>query len=181
MKILITGADGFLGKNLIIRLEQIKKYEILIFTKKNNAKDLEKYILEADVVFHLAGINRSGDSNDFIEANIGLTREICEAIKRSNKEITLIYSSSTQAGQDSIYGTTKLESEKILEELCSNKKVNVSIYRLPGIFGKWSKPNYNSVVATFCHNLATGVPIYISEPNKIIQLFCIMGIIIFRF
>jgi UDP-2-acetamido-2,6-beta-L-arabino-hexul-4-ose reductase len=170
MKILITGADGFLGKNLVIHLKELNKYEIIKFTKKNNIKDLENFIFEADVVFHLAGVNRSDNPGEFSRVNVELTRFICDVIRRANKKITLIYSSSKQALQDSVYGMTKLEGEKIVEELCINKNVNVYIYRLPGIFGKWSKPNYNSVVATFCHNKANGIPIYISEPERMVDL-----------
>ena len=155
MNILVTGSEGFVAKNLIIKLKHLK-YNIIKFNKKNNLKELKNKILKSDVIFHLAGENRSNNEKDFLKNNVNLSKKISEFIIIKKLKKKIIFSSSTQVktNKQSIYAKTKLIAEKELIK-CS-KKTNsvVSIYRIPNVYGKWSKENYNSVFATFAHNIS---------------------------
>ena len=156
LNILITGANGFLGKNLLCRLNELNNFSISILTKSSSLIDSRKKISEADFIFHLAGENRSERDADFIENNHLLTKLICGTLLESKKTTPVVFSSSTQVKEkeEGIYGKTKRLAEKELESLQKNNSNHIVILRLPGIFGKWSKPNYNSVVSTFCYKAA---------------------------
>lgn len=173
-KVLITGASGFIGKNLIIRLGEIECLEALTFTRENEINELPDLIRQVDFIFHLAGINRPNDPQDFLIGNSSLTRELCDAVLKVYEcygiKIPIIYSSSTQAECQNLYGQSKLSAEKYLFELREKYDFPVYIYRLPNVFGKWGKPNYNSVISTFCHNIARGIPININSPKSELTL-----------
>ena len=177
MNILITGYNGFIGKNFIQSLENKKKNNIFKFGKENNIGDLEKFIFKCDIIFHLAGENRNKNKEKFISNNINLTSEIVNIIKKKKKKTYLIFSSTNQVGKkNNIYSKTKLSAEKILKKN-SSSLFHVKIYRLSNIFGKWSKPNYNSAVATFCHNISRNKKIRLSKFNEYLELLYIDDVI----
>ena len=169
MKVLITGANGFLGKNLLVHLNE-RGIETVSFTREMSVEQLSKCLNGTDFVFHLAGVNRSKDPNEFETGNKELTEQLCDAIRTTGRPIPVMYSSSIQVNSDNLYGTSKKAAEQSLIALESETGSPVYIYRLPNVFGKWSKPNYNSVVATFCHNIANDLEIQINDPDAIISL-----------
>lgn len=171
MKILITGANGFLGKNMLSQLVTRKDdIKVVCFTRNNNISELPGLLNDVDFVFHFAGVNRPRDPNEFIISNISLTEtlynESCNSAKSSGKKIRIIFTSSIQAELDNSYGKSKLAAEKIL--LSVNFKVDVSsyIFRLPNVFGRWCKPNYNSMISTFCYNIARDLPIVVHKHDS---------------
>lgn len=169
MNILITGSNGFIGKSFARYLKNHTNHNIYEFNKNDHLINIEKIISIIDIVFHFAGINRSEEKTDFKKVNIDLTRKICMIISR-NPNITLFYASSIQIHLNNHYGNSKREAEKICLELQNKFKNRIQILRLPGVFGNGCKPNYNSVVATFCHNVANNIELNIIEPNKEIEL-----------
>lgn len=180
-RILVTGAEGFIGKNLCFRLGEIPGVEILKFTRGDDVETLRSLIAESDAVVHLAGENRPTNPDAFMEINHGLTANLCDAIREevnsTGRKVPIVFASSSQSTLDNPYGRSKLAGEQVLENLADEADVSVSVFRLPGVFGKWSKPNYNSVVATFCHNIARAIPIHISEPDKAISLVYIDDVV----
>jgi UDP-2-acetamido-2,6-beta-L-arabino-hexul-4-ose reductase len=170
MKILVTGSNGFIGKNLIVRLSEIEGFQVLPFTRSNSNEDLAFFVDQCDAIVHLAGVNRPDDIEAFSRVNVDLTARLCEMIVSKNRKIPLIVSSSTQAILANSYGESKLRSEKLCEKFSLSSNNPVKIFRLPGVFGKWCRPNYNSVVATFCHNTAHHLPIQISDPSACVRL-----------
>jgi UDP-2-acetamido-2,6-beta-L-arabino-hexul-4-ose reductase len=170
LRVLITGSKGFIGKNLVLRLQELKIYKIIEFTRNESIDLLPALVSGVDVVIHLAGENRPKDEQDFIRVNTNLTRSICDAIQASGRLIPLLLASSTQAEQDHPYGRSKLTAEELVEELVLKTESPAIIYRLPGVFGKWCRPNYNSVVATFCHNIANDLPVQITDASARIHL-----------
>ncbi len=177
MKVLITGANGFIGKNLIVSLKREEKIEILTFSRESTFDDLKAQIKQADFIFHLAGINRPKDDSEFDVGNSDLTATICDLILDEKCNIPIVYTSSTQAEQDNAYGRSKLKAETHLMSLHNNTGNDVYIYRLPNVFGKWCKPDYNSVVATFCHNIANNLPIEIHNPDAKLNLVHIGSVV----
>ena len=177
-KVLITGANGFIGKNLAINLKE-DNIDILTFLRGDSDDLLMKKLKEADIVVHLAGENRPNSSDMFERVNVGLTAKIAEHLININSDIPIIFASSTQAQLNNLYGRSKLNAENLLEDLSMKNGNPVSIYRLPGVFGKWCRPNYNSVVATFSYNVANGLPIKVNDPKKILQLVYIDDVIKF--
>ena len=180
-RILVTGANGFIGKNLTIHLNELSGVTVKTFNRGDEAANLPKLIAEVDVVVHLAGENRPADEGAFQEVNAGLTIQICEAVKseisNSGRYVPLILTSSTQAEQDNPYGRSKLAAEQAVQSLANESSNPVAIYRLPGVFGKWCKPNYNSVVATFCHNKAHDLPVKINDDSASVRLVYIDDVI----
>jgi UDP-2-acetamido-2,6-beta-L-arabino-hexul-4-ose reductase len=167
--VLITGADGFIGKNLAISLERYPNVNILKYTRSTDA-DLAQLVSDSDIIFHLAGINRPKHEREFKVGNSDLTQQLCEAVKAAEKPIPLILTSSIQIEKDSSYGKSKLLAELHVLNLYAETNNPVFIYRLPNVFGKWCKPNYNSVVATFCYNIANGLPLEIHDPSHVVDL-----------
>ena len=172
MNILVTGSNGFLGKSLIKYLKNNTHHKIHEFSKDDKLSDLEKLILKIDIVFHFAGVNQTSDKINFEKINVGLTKKICKIIQK-NRNTTLFYASSIQANYDNHYGISKRKAEKICLNLQKHFQNKVYILRLPGIFGVGSKPNYNSVVATFCFNTVNKIKLKIIEPEKEIDLLFI--------
>ena len=163
MKVLITGADGFIAKNLIEHLKRDENLHLYSFTKNDSCSILDAYLKEADFVFHLAGVNRPQNIDEFYEGNRDLTKQIVDTLTQLEKKTPVLFSSSTQATLENDYGRSKKEAEDILLEYAQKTKSSMFIYRLPNVFGKWCKPNYNSVVATWCHNIANDLPIAVNN------------------
>lgn len=170
MRLLVTGAFGFIGKNLTLRLQEDSSVSIATFGRADTLAGLESALESVDAIVHLAGENRPSDPAAYEEGNANLTRTLCCMLKAANNKVPLILASSSQAELGNAYGNSKLAAEHAVEDLANDNGNPVAIYRLPGVFGKWCKPNYNSVVATFCHNLANDLPIQISDSAKSIRL-----------
>ncbi len=170
MRVLVTGAQGFIGKNLVVRLRERAGTDVVEFTRGDAVDGLSQLLRDVDAVIHLAGENRPADPADFLRGNAELTESLCAAIRQAARPIPLIISSSTQVELDNPYGRSKLAAEQAVERLAHETGNPVAIYRLPGVFGKWCKPQYNSVVATFCHNLARGLPIRVDNPETRLRL-----------
>lgn len=169
-KILITGGRGFLGRNLATHLSAHADYEISIFDQPDQIEQLKASLLQADVVFHLAGVNRPPDPNQFESENFGMTEQICGILREAGRSPKIVFSSSVQAEQNNPYGISKLKAEQALRQFAVETGSQVRIYRLKNLFGKWCRPNYNSVTATFCHNIANDLAIAISDPTREIEL-----------
>jgi len=176
MNVLVTGSNGFIGKNLIVRLNELS-IQVAAYTRKNSTQDLEGLIKDADCIVHLAGENRPKDEKDFDIVNAGLTTSICDAVRSSGKKISIILASSTQADLDNAYGKSKLDAEVAVKALEIDIGCPVHVYRLPGVFGKWCKPNYNSVVATFCHNISHDLPVQVNNPDFELSLVYIDDVV----
>ena len=174
MKVLITGAGGFIGKNLQLHLAERKDVEVVCFTREHSSAQLPNLLQGVDFVFHLAGINRPQDPQEFVTGNVDLTQALCRAVgaiaAAIGKKVPVVYTSSTQADRNNAYGVSKLGAESVLFQLRREHGVPVHIFRLPNVFGKWCKPNYNSVVVTFCYNIARDLPIQVSDPATPITL-----------
>lgn len=170
MRVLITGSQGFIGKNLLVRLGERVGVDVLQFVRGDSLQTLSELVAQADAIVHLAGVNRPLEIADFTRINSDLTKALCDAILVSGRQIPLILASSTQAELDNPYGLSKLAAEQVVEQLANETGNPVIIYRLPGVFGKWCKPNYNSVVATFCYNIANDLPIQIKDPGGSVPL-----------
>ena len=170
MNILVTGAKGFIGKNLVAELRNRGYNDIFEYTRESDPLLLDKYTKECDFVFHLAGINRPKDENEFMEGNFGFTSQLLELLKKHGNNAPVLITSSIQADKDNPYGKSKKAGEELLFNHYKEAGAKVYVYRLPNIFGKWSKPNYNTVVATFCHNIARGLDVQINNPDAELNL-----------
>ena len=169
MKIIVTGSQGFIGKNLCVYLKE-KQHEVLEIHRETPQGDIVSLLSLADFVFHLAGINRPLDPNEFKLGNVDLTRFIVDTLSDLNRDIPLVFTSSTQAEFDNDYGLSKLAAEKLIQSYSDITGAASYIYRLPNVFGKWCNPNYNSFVSTFCYNVLNNINIKINEPSKLVRL-----------
>jgi UDP-2-acetamido-2,6-beta-L-arabino-hexul-4-ose reductase len=168
MNLLITGTSGFLGSNLLSILKHETKHNITILKRPyEKTFPTDQHF---DICIHLGGVNRPPLPSDFTEGNVHSTAQLCNLLQRSSSPPIIVYASSVQALSDNDYGKSKLAAEAIIEEYSSLTGTAAYILRLPGIFGKWCLPNYNSVVATFCQNIANDVPVQIHDPNSPIKL-----------
>ena len=165
MKILVTGAKGFIGKNLIAELKTTTNHEIFEYDQDTEYSLLQRYCQEANFVFHLAGVNRPKEQAEFMSGNFGFTSELLELLKQYQNNCPVMISSSIQAALDNPYGQSKKAGEELLFSYSEETGANVLIYRFPNVFGKWCRPNYNSAVATFCHNIAHDLPIQVNDPS----------------
>ena len=167
MKALITGADGFIGRNLCQHLAERPGLEVVRFTRAHTVAELPQLMRGVQFVFHLAGVNRPQDPQEFFTGNAQLTEQLAQALQTemtaSGRAIPLVYTSSTQAARDNSYGVSKRAAEETLQALRARTNAPVHVFRLPNVFGKWCRPNYNSAVATFCHHIARGQPIRIDD------------------
>ncbi|MER1696272.1 NAD-dependent epimerase/dehydratase family protein, partial [Proteus mirabilis] len=163
MKILVTGADGFIGKNLCVRLEE-NNFELIKIDRDSSKHDLELGLINANFIFHLAGVNRPKNEYEFHEGNASLTEEITHFLIKNNKKTPIMLSSSIQVNNDNKYGESKKLAENHIEAYGLKTDASYYIYRLPNVFGKWCRPNYNSFIATFCHNIANDIDIIINSP-----------------
>ena len=170
MRVLITGSEGFIGKNLAVRLGELEGYVVIGFDREDTLADLGERVKLADAVIHLAGVNRPKDVREFTEGNADLTARLCEFIAASGRKIPLLVASSIQADRATPYGDSKRAAEETAAELANRTGNPVVIYRLPNVFGKWCRPNYNSVVATFCHNIANDLPVQINDESTQLSL-----------
>ena len=176
MKVLVTGANGFIGKNLLVRLKE-EDIEYTTFLRSDSVSCLESKIKNSDFIVHLAGINRPENESEFIEGNTNLTKNIVAALEKNKLQVPIIFSSSIQAELDNPYGSSKKLAEVALNQLSENNGNLVYNFRLPNVFGKWCRPNYNSVVATFCYNTINSLPIKINDPDALINLVYIDDVI----
>ncbi len=176
-RVLITGADGFMGRNLRLMLSERKDVEVTAFTRADPVEALAGRLEGVDFIFHFAGINRPERDEEFAEGNGALTEALCAAVQASGRTIPLLYSSSIQAARDNAYGKSKRAAEDALAALRMATGNPVFTYRLANVFGKWARPNYNSAVATFCHNIARGLPISINDPAAPLALVYIDDIL----
>ena len=181
MKVLITGSGGFVGKNLQLHLAERKDVQVVCFTRDNGVEQLPALLHGVDFVFHLAGVNRPQDPKEFASGNAGLTQSLCSAIcavaDATGKKVPIVYTSSTQASFDNPYGRSKRGAEEALGAAARSHGIPVHLFRLPNVFGKWCRPNYNSAVATFCHNISRGLPIQVNDPSAPVTLVYVDDVI----
>ena len=170
MRLAITGADGFLGRNLVLHLRERGTHEVLPIVQETSSADRRDRLAKADVVVHLAGVNRPKDEQEFAEGNAQFTAQLCDELRTAGRAVPVIFSSSSQAVRDNAYGRSKRAAEAALEEYAHSTGANVAILRLSNVFGKWARPNYNSAVATFCHSVARGLPIRVDDPAATLRL-----------
>lgn len=181
MRVLITGANGFIGKNLQLCLSERSDVQMVCFTRNETPEQLIDLLHGIDFIFHLAGANRPKDPQDFNAVNVGLTHKLCDAVdtvtRETGKALPILYISSIQSESDNPYGRSKLEAEVALFSAGRSHLKPAYIFRLPNVFGKWCKPNYNSVVATFCHNICRDLPIQVNDPLSSVTLVYIDDVI----
>lgn len=170
MRILVTGSRGFIGKNLVVTLGELPGFEVLRFDRDDALSALADKVGRSDAIVHLAGENRPKDEADFGRGNADLTKALCSAVQASGRKIAIILASSIQVESANPYGQSKLAAEQAVEKLAAATGNPATIYRLPNVFGKWCKPNYNSVVATFCHNIASDLPIQVNDAATRLRL-----------
>lgn len=175
--VLITGSNGFVGKNLTFSLSQRQDLKVIGFDTDDDPSVFPALISQADFIFHLAGVNRPQSVEDFATGNTGLTQTIVSLLQSQGKSTPLLLSSSIQATQDNPYGLSKRDAEKAVFAYGDETGAPVYVYRLPNVFGKWCRPNYNSAVATFCHNIANDLPIQINDPNVVLSLVYIDDVV----
>ena len=176
MKILVTGSSGFIGQHLVRALKR-RGHEVLLFDRENTGAELLRDIEEADAICHLAGENRPKNLADFEYVNHGLTETICSTIRASNKQKRLLFASSIQADLNNPYGVSKKEAEVCIEKLAKETNTLCSIFRLPNVFGKGCRPFYNSVVATWCYQIARGEEMTISNPSNELHLIYVCDVV----
>lgn len=164
-RILVTGAKGFIGRNLCLALRRTGEAEVMEIDRSHSESDLAQAVAEADAVVHLAGVNRPEKEEEFVEGNVDFTRQLCELLSATGRKVPVICSSSTQADRDNPYGESKRGGEQVLLDYQTETGSPVYVFRLPNVFGKWSRPNYNTVVATFCHNISRGLPVQVNDPS----------------
>ena len=177
MKILVTGAKGFIGKNLIAELKNRKYTDVFEFDMDTKIALLDEYCREADFVFHLAGVNRPQDPKEFMEGNFGFTSVLLDTLKKHKNNCPIMISSSIQAALNNPYGESKKAGEDLIFAYGKETGASVYVYRFPNVFGKWCRPNYNSAVATFCNNIANDLPITVNDPSVMMTLVYIDDVV----
>ena len=170
MKVLVTGSNGFVGRNLISNLSLNKEIQIYSYDKDSSQEELDNYTKDCDFVYHLAGVNRPQNPSEYMDGNFGFTSTLLESLKKNNNKCPIMISSSIQAELDNDYGKSKKAGEELIQEYGKNNNVKTFIYRFPNIFGKWCRPNYNSVIATWCYNISHNIDIQISDETKELTL-----------
>ena len=175
--ILITGAGGFIGKNLVATLKTAGYTDLMLFERDDPPETLAEYAARAGFVYHLAGINRPKDPSEFYAGNAGLTETLLSLLDKAGNKASVLVTSSTQAALDNDYGKSKAQAEQAIFAHGKATGAPVYVFRLPGVFGKWCRPNYNSVVATFCHNSANGLPLSVRDPEYRLPLVYIDDVV----
>jgi len=170
MKILITGAKGFVGKNLTAELRNQQYSELYEYDMDTDPTQLDTFARDCDFVFHMAGVNRPKNPDEFMQGNFGFTSTLLDTLKKYNNHCPVMIASSTQATLNNPYGNSKKAGEELLLAYGKEIGTKVLIYRFPNVFGKWCRPNYNSAVATFCHNIAHDLPIQVNDRNAVMNL-----------
>lgn len=170
MKLVITGSNGFIGKNLRVHLRENGYDDIICIDRDNSVEQLDNALQTADFVFHLAGINRPTNDSEFYEGNASLTEYIVKKLEEAGNRTPLLITSSIQAELDNHYGKSKAAAELSVSKYAERSKAKTYIYRLPNVFGKWCRPNYNSAVATFCYNILNGLEVTVNNPNAVLSL-----------
>lgn len=170
MNVLVTGANGFIGKNLISRLVLMDDVNVYSYDVDTDPKLLDEYTKDCDFVYHLAGINRPKTEDEFMKGNRDFTKELLDSLEANNNKAVIAVSSSIQAELDNPYGQSKRAGEEIVREYALRNNTKAVIYRFPNVFGKWCRPNYNSAVATFCNNIAHDLPITVNDPSVMMHL-----------
>lgn len=177
MKVLVTGAKGFIGRNLVTTLKQDTNLEVIEIDIEQSVEELKQATLESEFIFHLAGVNRPKNDQEFFEGNTGLTETIIDVLKQNKKQTPILITSSIQADLDNAYGQSKKAAEDALKNYSQETGANSYIYRLPNVFGKWCRPNYNSAVATFCHKIARDEEIWINDRSISLNLVYIDDVV----
>lgn len=172
----VTGAGGFIGRNLTLRLRELNHHVVSIPHQADHASMMAA-LDSAEVVFHLAGVNRPQSQEEFAAGNVGMTERLIAALRQQPIPPSIVYSSSIQANADNSYGRSKRDAEALVADYVRSALVSGWIFRLPNVFGKWCRPNYNSVVATFCHNAARGLPLTVNDPATSLQLVYIDDVV----
>ncbi len=172
MKVLVTGAKGFVGKNVCLELKN-RKHEVFEYDVDCTLENLKNWASEAEYVIHLAGVNRPKDEKEFTEGNADFSMQLCECLKEAGSKAKIAMTSSIQAALGNAYGNSKIAGENALFNYEKETKNKVYVFRLPNIYGKWCRPNYNSMVATFCNNIACGEEIQINDKDAIVPLLYI--------
>ena len=175
--ILITGAGGFIGKNLVATLKTAGYTDLMLFERDDTPETLAEYAAKAGFVYHLAGINRPKDPSEFYAGNAGLTETLLSLLDKAGNKAPVLVTSSIQAALDNDYGKSKAQAEQAIFAHGQATGAPVYVFRLPGVFGKWCRPNYNSVVATFCHNSANGLPLSVRDPEYRLPLVYIDDVV----
>lgn len=170
MNILVTGAKGFIGRNLVSELKNRNYGTVFECDRNTSASEFEDYCSKSDFVFHLAGVNRPTKDSEFMEGNFGFTSYLLETLKKKSNNCPIMISSSAQANLNNPYGESKKAGEDLLISYSQETGADILIYRLPNVFGKWCKPNYNSVVATFCYNVSRDFPIEVNNPENLMTM-----------
>jgi UDP-2-acetamido-2,6-beta-L-arabino-hexul-4-ose reductase len=168
--VLITGADGFIGRNLALRLAELGGVEVMKIGRGQGEDALADAAARAGLIFHLAGVNRPKHEGEFHSGNPGFSEKLCRALEAAGNAVPIVYASSIQAEFDNPYGASKLAAERALLRHGEASGATVHLFRLSNVFGKWARPNYNSAVATFCHNIARDEPISIHDPAAALRL-----------
>lgn len=177
MKVLVTGASGFIGRHLVIALQQLLNCEVIEIDRHHTEEQLSDALKQAEFIYHLAGINRPKVASEFIEGNVNFTHSIVSKLQSYQKQTPILMTSSIQATLPNEYGQSKKQAEEILKNYAKQSQAPIYIYRLPNVFGKWSRPHYNSVISTFCYQIARHESIWVSDVNRELQLVYIDDVI----
>lgn len=176
-KVLVTGAKGFIGKNLVLELKNRKTFEIFECDVDTTEDQLAQFAKECEFVFHLAGVNRPQRTEEFMEGNYGFTTKLLEILQKNENRSPILMSSSIQAKLDNDYGKSKKAGEDYILDYGSNNSIATYVFRLPNVYGKWCRPNYNSAIATFCNNIARGLEIKVNDRSTLLTVVYIDDVV----
>lgn len=168
--IVVTGASGFIGRHVTALLQYDQTVTSVSVTRDTSPATVAEELVRADAVIHLAGINRPANEAEFTTGNVDFTREVIETLEAAGRQATVVFASSSRAGEPTPYGRTKQAAEEIIQQYGRRTGAGVAIFRLPNVFGKWSRPFYNSAVATFCHSIARDLPIEVHDADRELRL-----------